>query len=256
MAKASSSSTIFTIYPTVSATPCKSIVTNGSTSPQERSPPSAMASGAGRNRNGASLNCVPLVCCAVLLCWVGCHTPPPVTAHPRDHRPTVQRTVEDTEIGQLLSSLLDGAGRDGDDYNLEEDGEPTGGGAAGSAGSGNGSSLAGGHIDRVHKRSLSNLEIQPIIDDTNYTVYHVGVLMASHLGESERMVGWPADWADCCNDIFHSISCFATISTHRLTFRPGTLWTGYRFGARAGQPKSHESAQRTAQQGAAKVSVK
>ncbi|XP_061514003.1 receptor-type guanylate cyclase gcy-28 isoform X2 [Anopheles gambiae] len=140
-----------------------------------------MASGAGRNRNGASLNCVPFVCCAVLLCWVGCHTPPPVTAHPRDHRPTVQRSVEDTEIGQLLSSLLDGAGRDGDDYNLEEDGESTGGSAAGSAGSANGSSLAGGHIDRVHKRSLSNLEIQPIIDDTNYTVYHVGVLMASHL---------------------------------------------------------------------------
>uniref|UniRef100_A0A182TFP5 Receptor ligand binding region domain-containing protein n=1 Tax=Anopheles melas TaxID=34690 RepID=A0A182TFP5_9DIPT len=180
MAKASrSSSTIFTIYLTVSTTPCKSIVTNSSTSPTGTVTPSAMASGGNRNR--ASLNCVPFVCCAVLLCWVGCHTPTPVTAHPRDHRPTVQRSVEDTEIGQLLSSVLDGAGRDGDDYNMEEDGEPTGGGAAGSAGSGNGSSLAGGHIDRVHKRSLSNLEIQPIIEDTNYTVYHVGVLMASHL---------------------------------------------------------------------------
>uniref|UniRef100_A0A8W7PBS2 Receptor ligand binding region domain-containing protein n=1 Tax=Anopheles coluzzii TaxID=1518534 RepID=A0A8W7PBS2_ANOCL len=161
--------------------PVRALLQTAAPHRQERSPPSAMASGAGRNRNGASLNCVPFVCCAVLLCWVGCHTPPPVTAHPRDHRPTVQRSVEDTEIGQLLSSLLDGAGRDGDDYNLEEDGESTGGGVAGSAGSGNGSSLAGGHIDRVHKRSLSNLEIQPIIDDTNYTVYHVGVLMASHL---------------------------------------------------------------------------
>uniref|UniRef100_A0A182P368 Guanylate cyclase n=1 Tax=Anopheles epiroticus TaxID=199890 RepID=A0A182P368_9DIPT len=107
--------------------------------------------------------------------------PPSAMAHPRDHRVTGLRSVEDTEIGQLLSNLVE-TSRDGDDYNFEEaDGELPGG--VSSSGGSNGSSVetAAGRTDRVHKRSLSNLEIQPINDDTNYTVYHVGVLMASHL---------------------------------------------------------------------------
>ncbi|XP_052896080.1 atrial natriuretic peptide receptor 1 [Anopheles moucheti] len=137
--------------------------------------------GAGHGRNRASLNFVPLLCVA-LLC-VAFRTR--VTAHPRDHRASVQRSVEDTELGQLLSNLVE-TNRDGDDYSLEED-EPPGVGSSTSNGSVAGveSPTNGGRNrpmpDRVHKRSLSNLEIQPINDDKNYTVYHVGVLMASHL---------------------------------------------------------------------------
>uniref|UniRef100_A0A182R7Y7 ANF_receptor domain-containing protein n=1 Tax=Anopheles funestus TaxID=62324 RepID=A0A182R7Y7_ANOFN len=140
---------------------------------------------AGHTRNKASLNSVPFVC-VVLLCVSSCWR---VTAHPRDHRASVQRSVEDTEIGQLLSNLVQ-ANRDGDDYSLEEEESP--GAVEGSSGGGSNGSVVGVqsptggvnrpiHDTRVHKRSLSNLEIQPIDDDRNYTVYHVGVLMASHL---------------------------------------------------------------------------
>uniref|UniRef100_A0A182QDM9 Receptor ligand binding region domain-containing protein n=1 Tax=Anopheles farauti TaxID=69004 RepID=A0A182QDM9_9DIPT len=106
------------------------------------------------------------------------------TAYPREHRTNV-RSVEDTEIGQLLSSLVE-TNRDSDDYGLEEDDSPAVSGTTGESNSnttGTGQLTVGGRFvpDRMHKRSLNNLEIQPINDDTNYTVYYVGVLMASHL---------------------------------------------------------------------------
>uniref|UniRef100_A0A182SAB6 Uncharacterized protein n=1 Tax=Anopheles maculatus TaxID=74869 RepID=A0A182SAB6_9DIPT len=137
----------------------------------------------GRNRTDrASLKFVPLVC-VVLLC-VSFRTRI-VIAHPRDHRAaSVQRPVEDTEIGQLLSNLVE-TNRDGDDYSLEEEessrGMGTSGGSNGSVAAVQSPTGSRTGPDRVYKRSLSNLEIQPINDDTNYTVYYVGVLMASHL---------------------------------------------------------------------------
>uniref|UniRef100_A0A182MJD1 Receptor ligand binding region domain-containing protein n=1 Tax=Anopheles culicifacies TaxID=139723 RepID=A0A182MJD1_9DIPT len=134
---------------------------------------------AGHSRNRASLNFVPFVC-VVLLC-VSFRSR--VTAHPRDHRASVQRSVEDTEIGLLLSNLVE-TNRDGDDYSLEEEESPGMVGPSNGSVVGAQSTSSGSHRlvpERVHKRSLSNLEIQPINDDTNYTVYYVGVLMASHL---------------------------------------------------------------------------
>ncbi|XP_052866274.1 atrial natriuretic peptide receptor 1 [Anopheles cruzii] len=101
----------------------------------------------------------------------------PSEAHRHDGR--IARPLEDTEIGQLLNSLCE-TNRDPDDgYIFEEDDSGILAPASVAGAKGNGSSPSG--ADRIHKRSLNQLEVLPVADDTNYTVYYVGVLMASHL---------------------------------------------------------------------------
>ncbi|XP_035776449.1 atrial natriuretic peptide receptor 1-like isoform X2 [Anopheles albimanus] len=109
----------------------------------------------------------------------------------RDRR--AGRSLEDTELGMLLSSLCEtNCDGEGNDYSLEEDesGILVPAALVGGASKVNGTGATTGTVaatgasaapNRIQKRSLNKLEVAPVPQDANYTVYYVGVLMASHL---------------------------------------------------------------------------
>ncbi|KFB35740.1 AGAP008691-PA-like protein [Anopheles sinensis] len=128
---------------------------------------------------------LPVVLCYVVLLATGSG------AH-RDHRARPTVSAEESEIGQLLSALSESVREVNDDgYELDDSGLLVPASLAGRSGRSNGSTPTGGSPGftgrltndqrRIGKRGLNKLEVQPSDNSKNYTVYYVGVLMASHL---------------------------------------------------------------------------